>query len=268
MNSKDALEDSLIRFGVWAGALLSLFFIDQVSAPSELVASVAAFLVFLLVCGFVVSLGDGLRLLERSGRAVAAVVLLSVGVASVVSIQTLQPLLHAILGGVALMAGGGLLGAAVGRHVRDPSHLWPLVIVAAAADLFSVFSAAGLTRAIVESRGPVTLSSVVLHAPVPGFGIVPLLGVGDVVFVAFLCSASAASGLRRSRTNGALLAAFALCGALVVSLGVALPALPLLGPLVALAHGREAAPRKSELAQALVFVGVFGVVALLARAVS
>jgi hypothetical protein len=103
-------------------------------------------------------------------------------------------------GGLALTA-AAWLGAALGRGMQAPAHLWPLVIVALSADLWSVTSPSGVTAQLLTEPAQETLSILTLNAPVAGLGIVPVIGMGDVVFVGFLAGACAATGLSQRRSS-------------------------------------------------------------------
>jgi hypothetical protein len=102
--------------------------------------------------------------------------------------------------------------------MRDPAHLWPLVVVAVGADTWSVLAADGLTAALVEGRAPIALNWLAAHLPVPGIGPSPLLGLGDLVFVGFLAGACTQVDLSRHRTVVGLGVGLGLClAALVVT---------------------------------------------------
>jgi hypothetical protein len=171
--------------------------------------------------------------------------------------------------GAALLGLGSLLGAALGREVVEPAHLWPLVLVASAADLFSVLAPAGVTRAILEGHGPVALSAVVLHFPVVSEAPpAPILGLGDLVFAGFLGGAAARLELPLRRSVFGLGVGFLVCLAGLMTWAVPLPALPFIGIGFAAAHGANLRPRGRDMALAagiaLLVAGV-GLVALFGR---
>lgn len=162
----------------------------------------------------------------------------------------------ALLHGGALVTAACAVGGHLGREVVDPRHVWPLVLVAASADLWSVAAPEGLTRSLLEGEGPVALSAVVLHLPVfdgEGVAPAPILGMGDLLFTAFLLGASARLELPRRRALAGLLAGFGLCLLGLLVLQVPLPALPFIALSFAAAHGAAIRPRPHELAMALVF---------------
>ena len=196
---------------------------------------------------------------------------IALGIATVAALGRLPPdVLWGYLHGGVLLTAGAVVGATLGREVIDPRHVWPLVVVGAAADLWSVMAPAGLTHAVLEGEGPVALSTVTLHVPVPnvdGLGIAPVLGLGDVVFTAFLLGAAARLALPERRSGVGLAIGFGLCFVGLVVLEVPLPALPFVALSFAAAHGRTLAPRPRELGLAVALAAaVFAAGALLTRA--
>ena len=192
-----------------------------------------------------------------------------VGIGLVALLMRLDPPPHAfaVLHGYVLLFAGGLVGAALGREVVDRAHLWPLVIVAAAADLWSVTAPAGVTRAIVEGRAPISLSAVVLHLPVGPGEVAPVLGVGDILLTSFLVAAAARVGLPRRRTGLGLAAGFFICFGALAAIQAPVPALPFVALAFAAAHGAALRPRPRELGAALAVAGsLFALGALALRA--
>lgn len=185
------------------------------------------------------------------------------GLALTAIVAWLQP--HAALGGLlagaGLLAFGGWLGARLGAEMQQPGHLWPIAVVAAAADLWSVTSPEGLTHQLVVEADSASrvVDLIVLSLPVPGIGVTPVLGVGDVLFTAFLIAACRRVGFDTRRTLVGLALGFAIClGALVVW-QLPLPALPFIGIMVALSAGRQAIPSARDGLATLVFVAaLFG----------
>src|SRR3954467_8344009 len=85
----------------------------------------------------------------------------------------------------ALLAFAWATGAPVGRRIEHAGHLLPATFVAAAADLASVASSWGPSKAIVANER--ALSLLAISAPVPGvLAAAPVLGVGDLIFVALV----------------------------------------------------------------------------------
>lgn len=161
-------------------------------------------------------------------RSVVAADALAVAVLAAVALGHSYSLGLALAVGAALVALAWGIGTPIGRRVQHPGHLLPACIVAAAADIVSVFSPHGPTHAIVESER--ALSVLALPFPIPGTrDVAPTLGAGDLVFVALLLGAAATHGLSRARV--ALLAFLGAFAAVVGSalLGAAVPALPTIG---------------------------------------
>lgn len=175
--------------------------------------------------------------------AVAAVALLTIAFAHAYSMT------FALVVGACLVALGWGIGLPIGRRVQHPGHLLPACIIAASADIVSVFSPSGPTRAIVESDR--ALSVLALPFPVLGTSeVVPTLGAGDLVFVGLLLGVAAKHGLSRARVvllsiGGALLA-----GLVSGLLETAVPALPAIGltALLGIPEARVPPPRDRKLA--------------------
>lgn len=160
-----------------------------------------------------------------------------------------------------LLGAGTALGAMVGARIQHPGHLGVVAYVSSVADLTSVFHEAGPSAQILESAP--ALAVLAVGAPVPGTADVsPILGVGDVILVGLYLAACRAHGLATSRTLVALAIGLGLTFVVLVALARAIPALPLLGLAVVVAHPEARLPPTHERAQAL--AGVVVVTALAA----
>lgn len=170
----------------------------------------------------------------------------------------------AILNGAALVTLGSWAGAAIGRRVEHARYLWPLVVVALGADLWSVTSPEGVThQVVVEGARPAVFDYLVMSVPVPGVGVEPVLGVGDVLFSALLAGAVTRHGLSRGRLALGLAVGFLLTLLLLLAVQLPVPALPMLGICGAAALGRAVKPAPRELALAAGMLGLmFGARAL------
>jgi hypothetical protein len=164
---------------------------------------------------------------------------------------------------LALLASGSVSGGVLGARIAHPGHLSVVAIVSSLADLWSVLAPSGPTAAIVTSAPLLS----VLALPFPMLGtsdIEPLLGLGDIVFVALYLTASERFELGKTRTMIALGLAFAVTALAVIVLARAIPALPFLGVAVLLAHREARLPPPSErrtfalgmVALALLVIGV------------
>ncbi|HKO50341.1 MAG TPA: hypothetical protein VJV79_21610 [Polyangiaceae bacterium] len=124
------------------------------------------------------------------------------------------------------------LGCSLGRRVQHPAHLFPACVVAAGADIVSLFSPEGPTHAIVESER--ALSVLAVWFPVPGSSAVaPALGVGDLLFMALAFGVARAHRLPYLRCVVACAAGTALAGVAAAWSGLAIPALlPIAAALV------------------------------------
>ncbi|MDD9944219.1 MAG: hypothetical protein OXU20_24460 [Myxococcales bacterium] len=144
-----------------------------------------------------------------------------------------------VMGGLLLL--GVAVGTFVGARVERPGHLLFVALVSSLADIVSVYHPQGVSHAIIESE--TALSLLALSFPMLGTdAIEPLLGVGDLVFVALYLTASRVHQLSLRRTLAALSLGLAVTAASVVVLEMALPALPFLGLsiLIALPAARGA----------------------------
>jgi hypothetical protein len=116
------------------------------------------------------------------------------------------------------------LGASLGRRVQHASHLFPACVVAASADVVSLLSPEGPSHAIVRDER--ALSVLAMGFPVPGCSAVaPALGVGDLLFIAFVLGVAIAHGVGYGRAIGCVVAGVALAGYASARLAVAVPAL-------------------------------------------
>jgi hypothetical protein len=166
-----------------------------------------------------------------------------------------------IIGSVAvsasLVAAAWAIGTSIGRHIEHPGHLLPACVVVACADIASVVSQFGPTRAMAESE--VALSLVTVGFPVPGTSsFAPALGVGDLVFIAIVFGALAAH--RLSLARAALLCALgtAVAGTASAVLGTAVPALvPIAAAvIVGVPEARMLRPRERRVATLAMVIAV------------
>lgn len=88
-----------------------------------------------------------------------------------------------------LVVGGFAIGGAIGARVEHPGHMLPAASVAAAADLASVLHPSGPSNAIAANERALTV--IALNVPLPGGVAAPVLGVGDLVFVAIALGVAA-----------------------------------------------------------------------------
>jgi hypothetical protein len=116
------------------------------------------------------------------------------------------------------------LGATLGRSVQHPSHLFPASVVAASADVVSLLSPEGPSHAVASSQR--ALSVLTNWFPVPGTSAVaPAIGVGDLLFMAFVIGVASAHQLGLARAIACCALGVATAGCAAAWLGVAVPAL-------------------------------------------
>jgi hypothetical protein len=124
----------------------------------------------------------------------------------------------------ALVALALTLGTAVGRRVQHAGHLLPACVVAASADVVSLLSPEGPSHAVITSER--ALSMLAVWFPVPGTrAVAPALGVGDLLFIAFVLSVATAHGLVYFRAVVCCASGVAAAGLAAATLRVAVPAL-------------------------------------------
>lgn len=147
-----------------------------------------------------------------------------------------------------LLLGGTLLGSVVGSAIEHAGHLLFVAIVSAAADTVSVFHPSGPSAAISQSKEALSL----LALPWPMLGTPHLeafLGAGDVVFTALYVTSCRKLGLSTARTALALTLAYAVTMVAVIVLEVPVPALPMLGLAVIVAHPQARHPPREDRAR-------------------
>jgi hypothetical protein len=116
------------------------------------------------------------------------------------------------------------LGASLGRRVQHASHLFPACVVAASADVVSLLSPEGPSHAVAKSER--ALSVLAIWFPVPGSSaIAPALGVGDLLFVAFVLGVASAHQLDYTRAIACCALGVAVAGCAAAWLSMAFPAL-------------------------------------------
>jgi hypothetical protein len=136
---------------------------------------------------------------------------------------------------VGLLLLGTSVGSWVGSRIQEPGHLLFVAIVSGIADTISVTQPGGVSAAIANE--PAALALLALPWPMLGtHDIVPLLGVGDVVFTSLYVSASRAHALAMPRTLLALGAGYTITTLAVIVSARPIPVLPLLGACVVLAQ--------------------------------
>jgi hypothetical protein len=137
----------------------------------------------------------------------------------------------AVLVNLGLTAAAHAAGGAIGRRVAHPGHLLPACAVAAAADFASVVHPSGPSHAIAGSEKALSLLAIGLT--VPGtHAVAPVLGVGDLVFLALVFGAAVAHGLSLIRVAGAAACGIALAGVLAALLEREVPALVPIGAAI------------------------------------
>ena len=152
-------------------------------------------------------------------------------------IASRAPLAAAAAVTVALLAAGSVVGGLVGGRLQDAGHLVVVAVISLCVDAFSVLHQAGPSAHVAHDEQLLS----VLALPWPMLGthdVVPVLGVGDVVFAALYVAASRKHALPVGRTLVALAVGFAVAMVLVVVTAAPIPVLPFLGAAIVVAHPR------------------------------
>jgi len=164
---------------------------------------------------------------------------------------------------VALLAGGTLAGAVVGRAIDDPGHLLVVAGVSALVDVYSVLHPTGPTAQLIEIEAAVNV--LLLPWPILGTDVIaPVLGVGDIAFCGIYAVTTRQHGLPMGPTIAGLAVGLAATLVIVLVTGAGTPALPFMGAGVLLAQPRaRALPREDRRKAAL---GMIALTAALAAA--
>ena len=245
---------------VWGAVTGLLFIADRAIDWSPVIGFAVAFAAVVIV---VIAAGVGATCRADSGVAMSSSVVLGVALLLAAWGIGWPTPIRAALGGLGLLLAATAVGAVIGWRVEQRSYVWPLVIVAAAADIWSVTAPAGMTHDIVEGTAPTGFQALLLSAPVPGVGVEPIIGAGDLVFAALLLAATRRLSLSPARAITGLAIGFLACLVALLYAETPLPALPFIGLGAAAALGRDVRPRARELALAIGFASIFGVAAFI-----
>ena len=251
--------DTLRHPGAWLGvmawaALFGLAFIASPWVPQAPVATMISFgVVFCGVAGVVILASAGAALVATDWRTAGLIAL--VGGLTIAAGTQIGGALSVFIVGAGLILASSAIGARLGHEVLEASYLWPLVIVAVGADIWSVTTPEGLTQQLIGDGTLPAASLLILTLPVPGLGLSPVLGVGDLLFSGLLLGAVTCLGLSLRRAVIGLAVGFACCLAGLFIWAVPLPALPFIGLACVIALGREAPITLRETGIAVLFVG-------------
>jgi hypothetical protein len=167
------------------------------------------------------------------------------------------PWVAVVLVDLGLVAVAHAAGGAIGVRVAHPGHLLPACAVAAAADLASVIHPSGPSHAIAGSERAISLLAI--GFPVPGTrAVAPVLGAGDLVFLALVFGVVGRHRLSLARATAAAVVGLAAAGALSACFEREIPALVPLGVAVvaALPEARRVRPEERRTAALAVAVAV------------
>lgn len=145
----------------------------------------------------------------------------------------------------AVLALGTSLGASVGLRIAHPGHLLAVMLASSGADLWSVLSPSGISRAVVDSAAAVQRAVAVSAQVDSQQGPDAMIGLGDVIFSALYMGAARTHQLALGRMRLAVLLGLVASGLVALALGMPLPALPLMGlaVVVLVPEARKVAPR-------------------------
>jgi len=132
-------------------------------------------------------------------------------------------------------AGAGLL---LVRRIEKSWHIVAAAMVAFVADIWSVYSAQGVTRQLIE-KAPEVLNVLLLSFPFPGGTVRPMIGVTDYVFIAIFLLHSDKFSLNTTNTLIAVTLSLVFTVTLVNVFGVGLPAIPLMSLFFIAINGKK-----------------------------
>ena len=251
----------LNAFSAWTMLFVSLWVLDRGEVLSRLPGKISYGFTFLML--ILVLLLSSLVAAERSTSVRNGAIGGAIGALGIaVSMQVLSPgLILAWLAGGFLIVGGMWLCASLGHEVVSPTYLWPLTLVVVLMDSWSVLSPDGITHQIIHSTSTVEqYNFMILSLTIPGIGLVPILGMGDVLFVAFMAGAVEHLKLSSQKFLTGAGIGFIVCLLALFIWEQPLPALTFVAPAIVITLGKEAFSTKKEVLTAVVFVGVlFGI---------
>ena len=254
---KTALKYTVITAAIWSTIFAVLFACERISIARFFPGRVLfSFSYWLVVASVLTSASHCARMAPTLRSGLVAGTLCAIFIATLVQGLVPGPLL-AWIAGASLLVGGLWLAVALGREVISPTYIWPLVIVAVCMDAWSVFSPVGITNQLLSASTDAGFNPMILVVPIPGIGLEPILGMGDVIFVGFLGGAVERLKLSQTRFIWGAAAGFGLCLIALLIWAVPLPALTFVGPATAAALGLQARSTRRELCMALVFVLCF-----------
>lgn len=251
----------LTAFSAWTMLFVSLWVLGKIGVLDAMPGQIPYGFTFLML--IIVLLLISLQAAELTASArdgLMGTIFAAAGIG--LAMQVLAPgLLLAWIAGGCLIAGGMWLCAAVGHEVISPTYLWPLTLVVILMDSWSVLSPDGITHQMVHSvQTTEQFNFMLLTVPIPGIGLEPILGMGDVLFLAFMAGAVEHLKLSSQKYLTGAGIGFILCLIALLIWEQPLPALTFVAPAITIALGKEAASTTKDVLTAVVFVAVlFGV---------
>jgi len=138
--------------------------------------------------------------------------------------------INVILLGVAVCS-----GVLLSYGVKKKTYIIPLALAAGMADIWS--NTLGVTRQVIQS--PVAMNHLLIHFPVIGRGVQPLVGITDFAFAALFMSMAGRFHLPVTKTQFVVGASFVIAITMAVVSGYGTPVLPVMGILFIVAHYRD-----------------------------
>lgn len=150
--------------------------------------------------------------------------------------------------------------------VDRATYIIPLSMIAGLADIWSVFAPGGVTKSAVSK--PEILNYALLTFPVPGRGVMSLIGVTDFIFAALYLALSDKFRLNRKKSLVLIGLSFVLSTILAVFAGLGIPVLPIMGALFIIFHYNDIKiTDKKELKEAvtgiLIVILMLGIISVL-----
>jgi hypothetical protein len=131
-------------------------------------------------------------------------------------------------------------------------------------DSWSVWSASGISHQMVQQvQVSEQFNFMLLTIHIPGVGLEPILGMGDMLFLGFMSGAIHRLELSTRKFALGAAAGFILCLVALLIWATPLPALTFVAPAVMVALGAEAQTTRKELLMAFVFVAILAALKML-----
>ncbi|MCX7919178.1 MAG: hypothetical protein N3A72_06140 [bacterium] len=146
------------------------------------------------------------------------------------------------------------LGKLIGLFVAERSYIVPLALVAAVADVWSVF--AGPTARIIET--PLYYHRFIIHYPTFGSEfLTPMLGLGDFAFLSLFLTLIPRFNLRVRATGWGLILSFVIAILLSILSGKGIPVIPFMAAAFLWVNWKLLEFKPNDIRTTFIFIGLF-----------